>query len=138
MLQRWRRKKLPRLKSIEEVVTTLQQASQYPLDRIDLSARKLKLLPEEFENIQASIGCGKDLYIDGVKEERAIDFSSCQNLACQNLGLTSAIIEPYVPHPSIAKTSNHRTIEMTDLIPSFLSQVDVSVLQELPEELGAQ
>ncbi|CAE6124324.1 unnamed protein product [Arabidopsis arenosa] len=26
---------------------------------------------------------------------------------------------------------------MTDLIPSFLSQVDVSVLQELPEELGA-
>ncbi|CAH8276507.1 unnamed protein product [Arabidopsis lyrata] len=52
MMRRWRRKKLPRLKSIEEVVTTLQQASQYPLDRIDLSARKLKLLPEEFENIQ--------------------------------------------------------------------------------------
>ncbi|CAA7014851.1 unnamed protein product [Microthlaspi erraticum] len=42
---------------------------------------------------------------------------------------------PYVPHPSIARTSNERTIEMTDWMPSSLSQVDVSVLQELPEEL---
>ncbi|BAB08828.1 unnamed protein product [Arabidopsis thaliana] len=45
--------------------------------------------------------------------------------------------EPYVPHPSIARTSNQHTIEMTDLLPSSLSQVDVSVLQELPEELRA-
>ncbi|KAG7536407.1 BRCT domain [Arabidopsis suecica] len=45
--------------------------------------------------------------------------------------------ESYVPHPSIARTSNQRTIEMTDLMPSSLSQVDVSVLQELPEELRA-
>uniref|UniRef100_A0A1J3FCZ0 DNA repair protein REV1 n=1 Tax=Noccaea caerulescens TaxID=107243 RepID=A0A1J3FCZ0_NOCCA len=44
---------------------------------------------------------------------------------------------PYVPHPSIARTSNERTIEMTDWMPSSLSQVDVSVLQELPEELRA-
>lgn len=42
-----------------------------------------------------------------------------------------------MPHPSIARTSNQRTIEITDLMPSSLSQVDVSVLQELPEELRA-
>lgn len=42
-----------------------------------------------------------------------------------------------MPHPSIARTSNERTIEMTDWMPSSLSQVDVSVLQELPEELRA-
>lgn len=42
-----------------------------------------------------------------------------------------------MPHPSFARTSNGRTIEMTDLMPSSLSQVDVSVLQELPEELRA-
>lgn len=45
--------------------------------------------------------------------------------------------EPYVSDSSSARTSNERTIEMTDLMPSSLSQVDVSVLQELPEELRA-
>ncbi|CAH2046438.1 unnamed protein product [Thlaspi arvense] len=45
--------------------------------------------------------------------------------------------EAHVPHPSIARTSSERTIEMADLMPSSLSQVDVSVLQELPEELRA-
>lgn len=36
----------------EEVVSILQQASVNPLDRVDLSGRKLKLLPEAFGKIQ--------------------------------------------------------------------------------------
>ncbi|CAN8246108.1 unnamed protein product [Cochlearia groenlandica] len=45
--------------------------------------------------------------------------------------------EAYVPRPSIARTSNERTMEMTDLMPSSLSQIDASVLQELPEDMRA-
>ncbi|KAL0737153.1 hypothetical protein Bca4012_013363 [Brassica carinata] len=45
--------------------------------------------------------------------------------------------EPHVPHPPIARAPNERAIEITDLMPLSLSQVDVSVLQELPEELRA-
>ncbi|CAH8333638.1 unnamed protein product [Eruca vesicaria subsp. sativa] len=41
------------------------------------------------------------------------------------------------PHPSIARAPSERAIKMTDLMPLSLSQVDVSVLQELPEELRA-
>lgn len=36
----------------EEVVSILQQAAENPLDRVDLSGRKLKLLPEAFGKIQ--------------------------------------------------------------------------------------
>ena len=36
----------------EEVVSILQQAEEKPLDRVDLSGRKLKLLPEAFGRIQ--------------------------------------------------------------------------------------
>ncbi|KAG2262683.1 hypothetical protein Bca4012_012713 [Brassica carinata] len=36
----------------EEVVSILQQAGEKPLDRVDLSGRKLKLLPEAFGRIQ--------------------------------------------------------------------------------------
>ncbi|XP_023639710.1 DNA repair protein REV1 isoform X2 [Capsella rubella] len=45
--------------------------------------------------------------------------------------------KPFVPHLSTARASIQHTIDMTDLMPSSLSQVDVSVLQELPEELRA-
>jgi len=36
----------------EEVVSILQQAAENPLDRVDLSGRKLKLLPEAFGKIE--------------------------------------------------------------------------------------
>ncbi|CAN7078840.1 unnamed protein product [Brassica oleracea var. botrytis] len=45
--------------------------------------------------------------------------------------------EPHVAHPPIAREPKERGIEMNDLVPLSLSQVDVSVLQELPEELRA-
>ncbi|KAF3485506.1 hypothetical protein F2Q69_00055273 [Brassica cretica] len=45
--------------------------------------------------------------------------------------------EPHVPHPPFAREPNERGIEINDLMPLSLSQVDVSVLQELPEELRA-
>ncbi|CAG7873249.1 unnamed protein product [Brassica rapa] len=45
--------------------------------------------------------------------------------------------EPHVAHPPFARAPNERAIETNDLMPLSLSQVDVSVLQELPEELRA-
>ncbi|KAJ0262690.1 DNA repair protein REV1 [Hirschfeldia incana] len=51
---------------------------------------------------------------------------------------TSGEKEHEEPHPSIGISPNERDIETTDLMPLSFSQVDVSVLQELPADvLGA-